>query len=209
MARPVNANATVTRRRILNQALNLFADSGVSGTSIRKISSASDVSVAMVHHYFGSKEGLYEACIDAMYAELMELQESLKPLLLKGMSPQELIEALVRAYSHFARSHRRSIRLLLRDVMDRGALDVARRERYQIPVLKAGAMLLSPVLGRDPMALQMEIQTVMHLLVRYAVTNSDELARISGHDGDEESVLQYVDDHLVDVAFRVFQIKPV
>ena len=55
----------------------------------------------------------------------------------------------------------------------------------------------------------MEIQTVMHLLVRYAVTNSDELARISGHDGDEESVLQYVDDHLVDVAFRVFQIKPV
>jgi AcrR family transcriptional regulator len=206
MARPVNANAKETRGRILDKALFLFSEAGVDGASIRQISAASQVSVAMVHHYFGSKEGLYEACIDAMYAELMELQGTLKPLLLRHDGSRDLLERLVREYSRFARAHSRSIRLLLRNVMDRGELDAQRREQYQIPVLKAGAQLLAPVLGRDPVDLQLHIQSTMHLVVRYAVTNPEELGRLSGVEGSENEILQHVEDHLVSVAFRIFDL---
>jgi len=70
MSRPVNADADATRQRMLEAAVQLFAERGLGSTSIRDVAGAAGVSLAMVHHYFGSKDDLYDACIDATYAEL-------------------------------------------------------------------------------------------------------------------------------------------
>jgi TetR/AcrR family transcriptional regulator len=50
-----------TRRSILDAAQRLFARDGFAGTSMRGIAKASGVSQPLIHHYFGSKEGLYRA----------------------------------------------------------------------------------------------------------------------------------------------------
>lgn len=44
--------------RILEEAEQLFASQGFSGTSVREIAKAADVNVAMISYYFGSKEQL-------------------------------------------------------------------------------------------------------------------------------------------------------
>ena len=77
MARPANANAEATRARILDAALRLFADVGRGQTSVRDIARAADVSLGMVNHYFGSKDELYEACVENMLEEISSLGDRL------------------------------------------------------------------------------------------------------------------------------------
>jgi len=50
-----------TRKAVLKAAEKLFAKSGFAGTSMRDISRASRVSQPLIHHHFGSKNGLYTA----------------------------------------------------------------------------------------------------------------------------------------------------
>ncbi|KAA0092269.1 TetR/AcrR family transcriptional regulator [Mycolicibacterium sp. P1-18] len=52
-----------TRDRILGNAREMFARSGIGKTSIRSIAAASGVDSALVHHYFGTKEQLFAAAV--------------------------------------------------------------------------------------------------------------------------------------------------
>lgn len=64
---------------ILKVATSLFAEKGLEGVSIREISSAAQVNVAMVNYYFGSKENLYLSCIEnfanASFEEVKKILE--------------------------------------------------------------------------------------------------------------------------------------
>ncbi|USQ75881.1 TetR/AcrR family transcriptional regulator [Ornithinimicrobium cryptoxanthini] len=53
-----------TRAEILAAALSLFAERGYAGTSIRAVAAGARVDPALVHHYFGTKEGLFRATLD-------------------------------------------------------------------------------------------------------------------------------------------------
>lgn len=53
-----------TRAEILAAALSLFAERGFAGTSIRGVAAGAGVDPALVHHYFGTKEGLFRATLD-------------------------------------------------------------------------------------------------------------------------------------------------
>ena len=52
-----------TKTRIMDVAEHLFATRGVSGTSIRNITSRAKVNLAAVHYHFGSKESVLEAVV--------------------------------------------------------------------------------------------------------------------------------------------------
>lgn len=47
--------------RILRAALEVFADRGTSATTMQDVARTADVSVGLVQHHFGSKDGLIEA----------------------------------------------------------------------------------------------------------------------------------------------------
>ncbi len=53
-----------TREAILEAARTAFADAGYDRATIRGIAAAAGVDPALVLHYFGSKEGLFEAALD-------------------------------------------------------------------------------------------------------------------------------------------------
>jgi AcrR family transcriptional regulator len=54
-----------TREAILDAARAEFAASGYERATIRAIAAAAGVDPALIHHYFGSKEDLFVAAIDA------------------------------------------------------------------------------------------------------------------------------------------------
>lgn len=58
------ATDLTARARIRDAALELFAEHGFAGTSMRSIATAAGVSLGLVQHHFTSKEGVRRACDD-------------------------------------------------------------------------------------------------------------------------------------------------
>jgi AcrR family transcriptional regulator len=198
MGRPIKANAEATRQRILDVALSGFADRGVDGVSIRWIAGQASVSLAMVHHYFGSKRDLYEACIDSMYSELARLGPELAVELQGAPSVADAVERSVRAAFQFAISHRGAVRLLLRAVMDAGELNVARRESVQRPFLDRTSAILAAALGRTADEMRLPLQSMVFLISRFAISSEDELALLTPP--SDKPALECAEDHLVATA---------
>ena len=57
-----------TRQRIIDTAVEIFGRQGFGGTSTRDIAQAADIKTPAIQYYFGSKLGLYDACIDQLTA---------------------------------------------------------------------------------------------------------------------------------------------
>jgi AcrR family transcriptional regulator len=53
-----------TRGAILAAARRLFAAHGFNGASVRQIAAEAGVDPALVHHYFGTKDGLFRAALE-------------------------------------------------------------------------------------------------------------------------------------------------
>ncbi len=202
MARPVNANAAATRQRILTTASRLFAERGVGQTSIRLIARESSVSLAMVHHYFGSKEDLHRDCIDAMYKELGQLQDEFVELVRDPPDSMEsVIDSVMRRGFRFGIEHRSQLRLLMRSIVDTGGIGLEWRERELIPTLTRFSRLVGALTGKNPERMRLTIQSVVFMNLRYVVAAPDELAAIAGMPPEDiDAVYQAVEDHLADVA---------
>ena len=52
------------RDRLLTSGALLIAEKGFDGVSVREICSHAETSINMIHHYFGSKQGLLDAIVD-------------------------------------------------------------------------------------------------------------------------------------------------
>jgi AcrR family transcriptional regulator len=63
MARIANSDAAVTRTRIVDAALDLFAEQGFHGTSMREIASAAGLTGGSLYHHFDSKEDILLAVV--------------------------------------------------------------------------------------------------------------------------------------------------
>lgn len=65
------------RQRILQEAIARFAHKGCELTTIREITQATQVNLASVNYYFGSKEGLLHAVLDAVLGPLNDARSHL------------------------------------------------------------------------------------------------------------------------------------
>jgi AcrR family transcriptional regulator len=66
--RPPRTESADTRDRILAAAREEFSERGYEKTSVRAIAKAAGVDPALVHHYFGTKEQVFEAAIEVAFA---------------------------------------------------------------------------------------------------------------------------------------------
>ena len=57
-------NAAETKRRLLDAAETEFALKGFAGARLRDVARTVGVQQALIHHYFGDKDGLYRAVLD-------------------------------------------------------------------------------------------------------------------------------------------------
>ena len=86
-----------TRRRLLQAAEKDFAAHGFAGARIARIARAAGVNQRMLYHYFGSKEGIWEA----VYRELTQWLLSRLVEDLKSRSQQEPLDA----FAHTLRTY--------------------------------------------------------------------------------------------------------
>ncbi len=65
----MNRDADATRRRLLDAATQEFAAYGIAGARVDRIAAVAKSNKAQIYHYFGSKDGLFDAVFDAMCRE--------------------------------------------------------------------------------------------------------------------------------------------
>jgi len=79
------------KTRLIEAGKELFADRGFDGASVREICKMADASSTMIHHYFGSKEGLYNAIIEEFTSATFDV-----PLRLIDKPPKTQEEFILR-----------------------------------------------------------------------------------------------------------------
>jgi AcrR family transcriptional regulator len=104
------------RSKILAAAEELFAAKGFAAT-VREIAAAAGMNLAMIHYYFGNKEGLYRAVFEekvvAMQQLMAELQATPEP-------HRRRLEGFVRGYTRFMCTHHHFARMLQREFIAGG-----------------------------------------------------------------------------------------
>ena len=87
-----------TRERILREAIAQFAYKGTELTTIRDITEATKVNLAAVNYYFGSKDGLLRAVLDAVLGPLNQARAERLAAAQTRWQPQPIpLEALLDA----------------------------------------------------------------------------------------------------------------
>ena len=98
---PRVAGAADTRRRILDAAELLFAERGFHAVSVRDITTAAGVDVALIHYHFGSKPLLFES-VFMRRAELLNTERlrRLEAVVARHRGGAAPVEDIIDAFTH-------------------------------------------------------------------------------------------------------------
>ena len=98
-----------TRAALLAAARREFAAKGLAGARVEEIAAIGGVNKQLVYHHFGSKDELYLAVLEEVYAEIREREKELR---LGDLPPREAMVQLVSASFDYLAEHPDFIALL-------------------------------------------------------------------------------------------------
>ncbi len=101
--------ALATRASLLRSAIKIFAQYGLDGGSVDKISKAAKSHDRMIYYYFGNKEGLFVAVIEEIYKRFNVAESKLK---LDLLDPLRSLEKIVQFILRYYRDHPEFVTLL-------------------------------------------------------------------------------------------------
>jgi AcrR family transcriptional regulator len=84
------------REHIISKAVELIAEKGFEGTTIRDLANKADVNVAMVNYYFGTKEKLFEALVEKRALFMSQFIENV--ISNKSLKPIEQLDQIIEGY---------------------------------------------------------------------------------------------------------------
>ena len=173
-----------TRRRILEAAIAEFARYGLGGARIDRIARRARANKRMLYYYFGGKDALFLAALEARYAHIREAERALQ---LEHLEPRAALERLVRFTWSYYLEHPEFLTLLNSANLHKGR-HLRNSKRVQAmhsplvgmlsAVLRRGARAGLFRQGIDPVQLYISIagEGYFYLSNRYT------LARIFGRD---------------------------
>ena len=136
---PPQRNATETKKRLLDAAEAEFAAKGFAGARLRDVAAAALVQQALIHRYFGDKEGRYRAVLERAIAETAEGSWD---ILGRVSEIRPLLEAFVDLLLGFYASHANLLAILRMEAASGSSVAVdLMRDRIK-PVFAAVEALL-------------------------------------------------------------------
>ncbi|MBI5496050.1 MAG: TetR/AcrR family transcriptional regulator [Deltaproteobacteria bacterium] len=112
--RPAGASAAATRRTILDAARALFSQWGYDATRVKDVALKAEVNAALVHHYFGDKDDLYQTVLVDALRPIRVLGQR---LLVRGLPVDLLLAAWVEVLSTYFEKHQDILFLVTREAM--------------------------------------------------------------------------------------------
>jgi AcrR family transcriptional regulator len=105
------------RARIVAAAIDEFAARGFKGASMDAIAARTHTTRALINYYFGSKEKLYLAVLEQVYAEIREAEGRLD---LDHLAPVEAVRRIVEFTYGYYVAHEGFVRLVVAENQARG-----------------------------------------------------------------------------------------
>jgi TetR/AcrR family transcriptional regulator len=208
-AKPADKEATSSREAILAAARQEFSAKGAAGARVNEIAARSGVNKQLIYYYFGNKEGLYAAALEAVYGEIRELEQG---LLLDEESPDDAMRALVAFSFDYLAAHPEFIGMLKHENAS-GARRAQQSETLQgmnsplitliRKTLKRGVAAGEFRPGIDPLNLYISIAGMSY----FFFSNRPTLSSIFGRDlAASRSVAAYR-RHVVDFALAGLKVR--
>ena len=104
-------SSAARREQIIATAVQVFAESGIEGTSVEELAANAGVSKPLIYEHFGSKEGLYAVVVDR---EMRALLEMISTTLETGR-PRVRAERAALAFLTYIETRSDGFRLLVRN----------------------------------------------------------------------------------------------
>ncbi|HQR12242.1 MAG TPA: TetR/AcrR family transcriptional regulator [Casimicrobiaceae bacterium] len=127
------------RARILTAAIAEFASRGYKGASMDAIAARTNTTRALINYYFGSKEKLYLAVLERVYAEIREAEHLLN---LDHLPPVDAIRRIVEFTYNYYVEHEYFVRLVVAENQAKG------RHMKKFPALRTVNRPIVELLGR-------------------------------------------------------------
>jgi len=100
MQRKAERSPEATRERIMEAALDLFGERGLTGTTVRDIAQRASVNVAAISYHFGGKDELYRSVAETVIGSIeARATPRIAPIL---DNPPRTPDAALEALEHFA-----------------------------------------------------------------------------------------------------------
>lgn len=110
-------NSEKSRERILRAATAEFARRGLGGARVDRIAARAGANKRMLYYYFGSKDDLFLAVLEAAYARIRNAEKALR---LEDVDPEEAIRRLVAFTWNYYLTHPEFMTLLNSENLHRG-----------------------------------------------------------------------------------------
>ena len=126
------------RAQILAAAIAEFASRGFKGASMDAIAARTNTTRALINYYFGSKEKLYLAVLERVYAEIREAETHLD---LEHLPPVEAIRRIVEFTYNYYVEHEYFVRIVVAENQAKG------RHMKRFPALRTVNRPIVDMLG--------------------------------------------------------------
>lgn len=114
------AQREATQSRILDAAIPLFAQRGFAGASVSDVARACGAPVPLIMYHFKSKQGVWEAAVERLYARVNAHLDSEMDST-KGLTGLPFYKAAIRAHITTLATYPEHMRLLLQEGAERTA----------------------------------------------------------------------------------------
>jgi AcrR family transcriptional regulator len=126
------------RARILAAAIAEFSSRGYKGASMDAIAARTQTTRALINYYFGSKERLYLAVLERVYAEIRDAEKELE---LDHLSPVDAMRRMVEFTYDYYVEHEYFVRLVVAENQAKG------RHMKRFPALRTVNRPIVDMLG--------------------------------------------------------------
>ena len=193
-----------TMADIIEVGTREFAEKGLAGARIDVIAQAMQTSKRMIYYYFGSKEGLYIAVLEAAYRRMRSIEADLH---LEDLAPEAALRKLVAFTVEYQQSNPDFIRLVASENIQRGQYLAQSKEiqKLNVPAIEGLRRVYERGVaegvfraGLDPVDLHMSISA----LSVFNVANRHSFSLIFKRDFDSPAARRKRRDSIVDMVTR-------
>jgi len=208
-ARATRPSADATRERIVIAALDLFSELSFEGATTREIAARADVTQPLVNYHFSSKDELWFAAVDRIFAELNDALTA-RAQGLRGVDELTTAKLLIREFVYFCAAHPQLHRIITQECKTDGPRMDWLVERHVGPVYEQTTTMLDGLVAAGHLP-DVPAAHLYYILTGAAPTMfvlGPECRRLTGLDPRAPEVIEAHADAVISLLFGTERSEP-
>ena len=195
-------SADGTRERILAAALDLFSELSFDGATTREIAARAGVTQGLLNYHFSSKDELWRAAVDGLYAELSQALDG-RAAGLRGVDMLTTAKLLIREFISFSATHPQLHRIITQECKNDGPRMDWMVERHIRPRYEQTTALLRQLVraGHIPDIPEAHLYYILTGAGPTMFVLAPECRRLSGVDPSAPEVIEAHADAVISLLF--------